>query len=148
MATVFDVAQYILEKTGRITTVKLEKLVYYAQAWNLVWEEKPLFDSRIEAWANGPVAPELFARHRGMFDIDASSSLGDTSTLKQEEISTIDAVLEGYGDKSAQWLVMLTHMEAPWKKARARAGALVGERCDEEITHADMMDYYSGLVDV
>ena len=31
MATVFDVAQYILEKLGQITTIKLEKLVYYTR---------------------------------------------------------------------------------------------------------------------
>lgn len=30
--TVLDVAAYILQKLGRITTIKLQKLVYYAQA--------------------------------------------------------------------------------------------------------------------
>lgn len=55
MATVFDVAQYILERLGQTTAIKLEKLVYYAQAWHLVWEDTPLFASRIEAWANGSV---------------------------------------------------------------------------------------------
>lgn len=44
MATVFDVACYILSKQGCMTTMKLEKLCYYAQAWSLVWDERPLFD--------------------------------------------------------------------------------------------------------
>ena len=44
MASVFDVAAYILEKQGEMTTLKLQKLVYYSQAWSLVWDEKPLFD--------------------------------------------------------------------------------------------------------
>lgn len=53
-----NVARYILERQeGRVSTMKLQKLVYYAQAWNLVWDEKPLFNSRIEAWANGPITP-------------------------------------------------------------------------------------------
>lgn len=43
MATVFDVAQYILEKTGKISTMKLQKLCYYSQAWALAWTEDPLF---------------------------------------------------------------------------------------------------------
>ena len=30
MVTVYDVAQYILEKTGQIAAIKLEILVYYA----------------------------------------------------------------------------------------------------------------------
>lgn len=41
MATVFDVAQYILEIKGTLAAVKLQKLVYYCQAWSLVWDEVP-----------------------------------------------------------------------------------------------------------
>ena len=37
MGTVFDVAKYILSKTGSITTWKLQKLCYYSQAWALAW---------------------------------------------------------------------------------------------------------------
>lgn len=32
MADVFDVAAYILQRQGRMTTMKLQKLCYYAQA--------------------------------------------------------------------------------------------------------------------
>ena len=49
MVSVFDAAAYIVEKTGEMTTLKLQKLVYYAQAWSLVWDERPLFDEKIEA---------------------------------------------------------------------------------------------------
>lgn len=63
-----NVARYILErKGGHMSTMKLQKLVYYTQAWSLVWDEKPLFDSRIEAWANGPIIPDLYDQHRGLF---------------------------------------------------------------------------------
>jgi uncharacterized phage-associated protein len=65
MANVRDVAQYILEQQGQMTTWKLQKLVYYAQAWSLVWDERPLFDDRIEAWANGPVIRSLTMSTRG-----------------------------------------------------------------------------------
>jgi len=65
MANVFDVARYILKHTGPVTAWKLQKLVYYSQAWSLVWDVRPLFPERIEAWANGPVCPELYAQHRG-----------------------------------------------------------------------------------
>lgn len=53
MATVLDVASYILEKQGGTTAMKLQKLCYYSKAWHLVWEERPLFTNRIEAWVNG-----------------------------------------------------------------------------------------------
>ena len=55
MATVLDVAKYVLEHNGRMTTMKLEKLVYYCQAWSLGWDEVPLFEEDFQAWANGPV---------------------------------------------------------------------------------------------
>ncbi len=61
MAQLNDVARYILElQGGEVSTMKLQKLMYYSQAWSLVWDEKPLFDAHIEAWANGPVIRELF----------------------------------------------------------------------------------------
>lgn len=147
MATVFDVAQCILEQTGTITTIKLEKLVYYAQAWHLVWEETPLFDARIEAWANGPVCPELYSRHKGIFKISSEANIGCSANLKDNERESIEAILKTYGDKTAEYLVLLTHSEMPWKNARQRAGVLAGERCTEEITLSDMAEYYSGLLD-
>ena len=64
MATVFDVAKYVLKQLGSITTMKLQKLVYYCQAWSLGWDGKPLFGENFEAWANGPVCPELFHKHQ------------------------------------------------------------------------------------
>jgi uncharacterized phage-associated protein len=43
--------------------MKLQKLVYYAQAWALVWDDEPIFDEEIEAWANGPVVRGLYEAH-------------------------------------------------------------------------------------
>jgi uncharacterized phage-associated protein len=144
MANVFDVAKYVLRKIGTMTTAKLQKLIYYCQAWSLVWEEKPLFPERIEAWAAGPVVPALFNQHKGMFKIGAGDiPNGDDGNLNPIEEETIDAVLNHYGDKSAQWLIDLTHLEDPWTKARYDCHP--GDRCNREIPLADMMDYYSGL---
>ena len=66
--------------------------------------------------------------------------------MLSNEKESVDAILSTYGDKSAEYLVLLTHAEAPWKEARKRAGALIGERCNEEITLSDMAEYYSGLL--
>ena len=46
MNSVFDIAQYILSATGEMTTMKLQKLVYYCQAWSLVWDEEPIFNEK------------------------------------------------------------------------------------------------------
>lgn len=139
---VFDVAAYILQKIEPMTTMKLQKLVYYSQAWSLVWDEKPLFEEAIEAWANGPVVRELFDYHRGMYEI-SEMPIGNPRLLNQEQQETIDAVLDYYGDKSAQWLIELTHMEYPWKQARK--GLLPLERGNRIIPLDTVADYYSSL---
>jgi uncharacterized phage-associated protein len=142
MPTVHDVAAYILEKMGEMTAMKLQKLVYYAQAWSLVWDEKPLFRERIEAWANGPVVPALYQEHRGQFRVGIWSR-GDSSALSAEAKDTIDAVLAFYGKKSSQWLSDLTHSERPWQDARR--GLASGEHGNQVINIGAMHEYYSGL---
>ncbi|KRD04945.1 hypothetical protein ASE48_20100 [Mycobacterium sp. Root265] len=143
MAEVSDVARYILAKLGPMTAMKLQKLVYYSQAWHLVWEEQPLFARRIEAWANGPVCPALYREHRRQFRVSESDIPGNPGALRAEEKSTIDSVVKFYGDKSAMWLSDLTHREQPWREAR---GALEpGAPSDTEITQAAMAEYYSSL---
>lgn len=146
MATVFDTAKYILEQKSEMTVMKLQKLVYYSQAWNIVWNENELFSEQIEAWANGPVTIELYKNHKGLFRVTESSiTLGNSSNLEGHEKEAIDKVLSFYGDKSAQWLSDLTHMENPWKDARVRAHAEEGANCQEVITPSEIEEYYTGL---
>lgn len=145
MVTVLDVARHILEKQGTMTTMKLQKLCYYVQAWYLAWYESPMFDEDFEAWANGPVCPELFAYHRGKFVISSSDLPKMSQNFTDGQIDTIDKILNYYGDKEPNWLSELTHMERPWKEARKKAGALPGSLCNEIITKDSMLDYYSGL---
>ena len=142
MATVHDVAAYILQQRGPVTAMKLQKLVYYSQAWSLVWDERPLFPETIRAWANGPVVYELYDMHRGLFEV-LGWRKGDSTELDQDEKDTVDSVLDFYGDKSSQWLSDLTHREDPWR--HARDGLPPGERGNNEITHAAMAEYYGGL---
>ena len=139
---VLDVAAYILQKMKSMTTMKLQKLVYYSQAWSLVWDEDPLFEENIEAWANGPVVRDLFDYHRGMYEISAMP-IGNPRLLNQVQRETVDAVLEYYGDKSAQWLIELTHMEDPWIQARKGLPPL--ERGNRVISLDVIADYYSSL---
>src|SRR5690348_12407554 len=100
-----------------MSAMKLEKLVYYSQAWNLVWNDGPLFSDRIEAWANGPVAPALFNLHRGKFSVDKWPA-GDPAELTKAEQGTVDAVIATYGHLDGRKLSYLTHSEDPWRHAR------------------------------
>lgn len=145
MATVLDVAKYVIRRKHPLTTMKLQKLVYYCQAWSLAWDEVPLFPEDFEAWANGPVCPQLFDRHRGLFRLysDFLKDIPDYD-FTDDEIDTMNSVLNHYGDKSPEWLSQLTHMELPWKTARGSVP--LGEPCTNVITKESMMSYYGGLI--
>ncbi|HET6842158.1 MAG TPA: type II toxin-antitoxin system antitoxin SocA domain-containing protein [Candidatus Angelobacter sp.] len=142
MVSVKDVAAYILKKRGSMTAMKLQKLVYYAQAWSLVWDDKPLFGESIEAWINGPVVRELYEIHRGQFRV-TECPLGDPKALHKYQKETVDSILKFYGKMPSQQLSDLTHREDPWKNARR--GLDSGERGTRIITHDAMAEYYSGL---
>jgi uncharacterized phage-associated protein len=143
MARVQDVAAFILKERGQMTAMKLQKLVYYSQAWSLVWDEKPLFRERIEAWANGPVSPVLYNLHRGEFTVGPGSISGNPDALTSDEKETVQGVLNYYGDMSAQALSDLTHAETPWNEARI--GLKPGERSSTQITDEMMAEYYGSL---
>jgi uncharacterized phage-associated protein len=143
MTRVNDVAAFILRERGQMTAMKLQKLTYYSQAWSLVWDERLLFPEKIEAWANGPVCPELYYRHQGKFMLSPGEIDGNPEEIDAVGRETICAVLNFYGDKSAQWLSDLTHDEGPWRDARH--GLADGQRGNAEITHAAMAEYYGSL---
>jgi uncharacterized phage-associated protein len=142
MATVHDVAAYILAKQGPMSAMKLQKLAYYSQAWHLVWDDEPLFEEGIEAWANGPVVYELFDLHRGRFSVEDWPT-GEISNLTESQRESIDAVLDTYGDLDGRKLSHLTHSEDPW--IEARAGLPPTARSSNPITFSAMQEYYGSL---
>lgn len=144
MASVFDVARFITDSIGEMTAMKLQKLMYYTQAWSLVWDDEPLFAEDFQAWANGPVLPELYNRHRGMFKVNSGIfSDGDVGNLSGIQKDSIARVLQFYGTQSAQWLSNLTHQEAPW--LNARVGLEPGAPSENLIEKTSIHEYYSSL---
>ena len=155
MDKVLQIVEYMLvylEKQGEasITSLKLQKLLYYTQAWSLVWDDTPIFENEIQAWANGPVVADVFDLHQSLFRVSkvnfSKHFSQNLESLKPNEIETIESVLKFYGKKSGYELSQLTHQEDPWKSARKNARLNVSERGDAEITHASMHMYYSSLI--
>jgi len=100
-----------------ITNLKLQKLLYYAQAWHLAFHEEALFQDAIEAWIHGPVVPSVFRKFKSYRwnTIDcAVYPIDDASVL-----DLLNSVMDAYGAISAISLEHLTHSESPWKDARA-----------------------------
>ncbi len=137
MASVFDVADYIISRcpSAQSDWTKLQKLVYYAQAWSLAWDNRPLFEERIEAWKNGPVTRALYRRQR-----HEVGKRGDPGRLVPEALMTIDAVVDAFGKKPGAWLSELAHRERPW--IEARQGLPPEARSDNEISLETMRSWY------
>lgn len=145
MATSLDVAAYILRANGgtyesQMRAKSLQKLVYYAQAWSMVWDGRPLFTEPIEAWRDGPVVRRLYSAHWRQYAVTAIPG-GDAEALTADEKSILDSVLAFYGHFSCEDLVQRTHGEMPWQQARD--GIPYGAHSSAEISPASMRSYYT-----
>lgn len=127
------------EKNGPISNLKLQKLLYYSQAWYLAFFEQPLFEEEIEAWVHGPVVPRVFSRYRvcRWSPIPA----GDTVGVPELVSAHLAQVWHAYGKFSPYELERLTHSESPWKDARE--GLPPDASSHNVITKDAMMSYYS-----
>lgn len=139
MSNIFDTAKYILEQCGEMSTMKLQKLCYYAQAWSLVWDDKPLFQNDFMAWRTGPVCEELFYRTREKYTVNVSDVYGGNDDLTDDQKASINIVIKHYGEHDGQWLGRLSCMERPWKIA------IVDSPNIGIITKDSMAIYYGGL---
>ena len=114
-----DVAKWIISEARKrgviMTHMKLQKLLYYVQAYALGMTGVPLFGDEIQAWKHGPVVPSVYNGYSryGAEPIDDSQAV----SVPEEGASFIHAVLDDVGCKTASELRGMTHSEAPWKDA-------------------------------
>ena len=141
---IINVAAKILEIMGPMTTMKLQKLVYYSQAHSLATTGLSLFPEDFEAWTNGPVSLELFNRHRGRFTIRKEELLISLPercvTLEYEQVKIIEEVCAKLGNLTGNQLSERTHKETPW--IQARIGVPEDKGSEEIISKQSIHDYY------
>ena len=148
MATALGTANYLIklaateEESEFLTPLRLQKILYYIQAWSLALRHKPFFSDRIEAWANGPVVPRVYHAFSGSgaLAIDPAK-VNEPKNITQEEMTFIASVWQAYKGYSAISLRDMTHREDPWTDARR--GLSPVERSSSEITHDAMLAYFS-----
>lgn len=143
MERVNDVARYFLSKEP-MNNKKLQKLCYYAQAWSLALYGEPLMDTWFEAWAHGPVSPELYSRYRDWGGLRILSNDGAPKFKNKDVSSFLDKIYRLYGEYSGDELEKFTHEEGPW--IRARGNYPPGAVCRNKIPDEEMKEYYKGLL--
>ncbi len=153
-ANIHDVVDYIIgqfaDEEGSLSILKLQKLLYYVQAWHLAYGRGPLFAGRFQAWVHGPVNRQVYDRFRDTHSLFASVSREcirqdfDAHALSAEVRNHIDEILEAYGHFSGVQLENMTHEEPPWLEARS--GLKSFERCEKELSENTMQEYYAKLL--
>lgn len=138
-----DAAYFMLRFSSEhgdcLTNLKLQKLLYYAQAWHLALYDEPLFDERIEAWVHGPVVPSIYHRFKDYQWRPITQEIPEVS-LPGDVTKHLVEVLDAYGGFTGFQLERLTHEEDPWKSARGDLEMDVPSNV--EISWDDMKTYY------
>lgn len=148
MATLNDACDYIISKTEQdgLNLLKLQKLLYYCQAWHLAFEKGSLFEGRFQAWVHGPVNRQIYDRFKDskfLYSVVSASDIQPDFSYEKltvDERAQIDAVLSVYARFTSDQLEEMTHREDPW--IIARGGIPLHERCENEIDESLMEEYY------
>jgi uncharacterized phage-associated protein len=145
------VADYFLFKAQAedkpVTNKKLQKLLYYAQAWSLAIRNEKLFEEKIEAWVHGPAIKSIYLAYKefGAQPIKKEISPESVADIPEEVQKLLNEVWTVYGKFDAAYLEQLTHSEAPW--VNAREGLEANQSSETEITSESMREYYSTLLE-
>jgi uncharacterized phage-associated protein len=144
MVRAIDVAKLFLawakENGDVITNLKLQKLLYYAQAWYLVNYRKTLFDDPIEAWDLGPVVRSLYSKWKayGNSPIPYNITRNERKPFNRSQLNYLEEFYRVFSSFSATALVSMTHTEDPWKSAHKKGPSTV-------ISTEDLREFYTRL---
>lgn len=124
------------EREG-ITNLKLQKLLYFAQAYFLARLGRPLFSDGIEAWQYGPVVPKVYRKHQNNRSNPIISE-EDHSTVDEEDKIVLRKIWNTFGGYSASRLVDIAHAHAPWKEAYETSSGVISTKA--------LKSYYAPLL--
>ena len=136
-----------VEAGDTISPLKLQKLLYYCQAWHLTVFNEKLINEDFEAWAHGPVLRSVYKRFAGFHfmnePIDIERQVIEVPNISDDSLALLDEVYDIYGNKSASYLEKLTHSEKPW--IEARGGLQEFDRCTNIISNETIKQFYNQL---
>ncbi len=156
MYTINQIADYIIfrltsEESAYVNNLKLQKLLYYTQAWYLAFfDGKPLFEGKFQAWIHGPVNRQIYDRFKDKKYLYSAISIEDiqdpdiAEKIDEDTVIHIDNILEAYMRFSGVELEIMTHKELPW--LAARNGFSPTQRCEVEIDENTMASYYKSML--
>ncbi|WP_298938434.1 type II toxin-antitoxin system antitoxin SocA domain-containing protein [uncultured Ruegeria sp.] len=142
-----SVARWFVNRADRsageaITQLKVQKLVYYTEAWHLAYFDRPLLAEDFQAWAHGPVVRALYLKYRNFSWDGLPVEKGAMPSEATQEL--LEAIYESYGQYSAKKLEEMTHSERPWLEARN--GLPPEAKSDTVISKLTMRNFYASRI--
>lgn len=133
--------KYFYCRNNDFSEIQIQKLTYYAYAWNLALYNEKLFEEKPQAWIHGPV-------FRTLYDAMRYSDFYNTNTLNMQienkTLRILDMIYNLYGKYSGNELEQMAHSESPWKKART--GLDANMRSMRELDDEEIKRYYKALL--
>jgi len=124
-------------------TLKLQKLLYFAQGISFCMNDKELFEEQFEAWVHGPVIPSVYHQYK-KYEYNPISVVYSIDELSDSQQEVLKYVKDNYGKYDGRYLEELTHSQGPW--IYARRGLDPDERIDKKIPKEIIADYFIGLM--
>ncbi len=143
----------ISNETGSlISNLKLQKLLFYAQAWHLAFFEERLVNDEFQAWVHGPVLPDSYMNYREfgwkpIIKEDLNQDYIDnfcSNIVEPEQCDILNDVVDEYFGLTAFQLEKLTHSEDPW--ILARGDLAPDEPSENTISEESMINYYQQYI--
>lgn len=120
-----DIAAYIvnysIEKGNCVSNLKLQKLLYYVQAYFSVKKGTPCFSDDIEHWRHGPVVREIYSEYKIYFNDNIRDFNDDfpEDMIEKEDKLLINDVVDSYKGYGPWEMVEKTHKEKPWQETKS-----------------------------
>jgi len=130
------------ERGEILTNLKLQKLIYYSQAWHLAIRDIPLFEEDFEAWVHGPVLRSQYFRFRD-FTWKPITTDVTRPALSTGIVTHLNSVVDVFGSETAVALELMTHRERPW--IDARSGIPMDSPSNAIISKSAMKEFYRAL---
>lgn len=128
------IVNYCNGRNYSLSNLKLQKILYFVQAYFIKFLGRPCFKEEIEAWDFGPVVPEAYHeyKHFGGGEIIGD---GEKDSLTTEDGTLVRAIVNVLAKFSATELVSITHKQDPWIRNYV-------PRANNPISNEDLKEYF------
>lgn len=144
----YKLADYLIcearERGENLTPLKLQKLMFYADAWHMALYDDPITDEQFQAWVHGPVALSQYYRFRDYKWRPITAEI-DRPDFDEGLRAHLNEIVDVFGSESAVALEIMTHQEAPWQEARGDIPT--DEPCSNCISKDRTREFYRSVAE-